>query len=302
MNLHTQNHTTQIKLALVALTALLTLSSGFVYAKGTLVWMGCGISKKAYMGKMAKAYTEQTGIKFRMAGGGATKGIRLTKSGKADIGGSCRFALLQPDGRPEKNEDVRMIHVAWDALVVVVNKDNPVSNISSSQLEDIFQGNIVNWQEVGGPNRPIKLLVREGTISGVGRLFRQLVLKDQDFEYPVSAAFFASSGPLERNLEKRKSLSAGIAITGISSAKKTALKVLSIDGVAPSPDNIARGKYPLFRPLYLSVNYDADIESLKFLLFVLSDEGQQIIAEQGTVNKKQGKLLEQLWLNKNLPL
>ena len=302
MNIKTQHYAPPIKITTVMLMAFLTFSSNFVYADSTLVWMGCGISKKAYMGKMAKIYTERTGMEFRMAGGGATKGIRLTKSGKAHVGGSCRFALLQPDGTPESSEDVRMIHVAWDALAVVVNKDNPIDDISLKELTDIFQGKIVNWQEIGGPDRPVQLLVREGTISGVGRLFRQLVLNNLTYEYPKSASFFASSGPLERNLQKRKSLAAGIAITGISSAKKTKLKVLTIDGVGPTPENIARGDYPLFRPLYLVIDKNADVEAKKFVLFVLGEEGQEIIASQGTVNRQQGKTLEKLWQAKNYPL
>ena len=271
-------------------------------ADNTLIWMGCGISKKAYMGKMAKVYSEKTGTRFRMAGGGATKGIRLAATGKADVGGSCRFVLLQPSGSPVVEESVKMIHVAWDALAVVVNQGNPVEKITRLQLQDVFLGKIKNWQELGGDNQPIRLLVREGTFSGVGRLFRQLVLHDEDYNYPADSAFFSSSGPLERNLEQRKSLKYGIAITGISSAKKTELKVLLLNGYPPTQANIAAGSYPLFRPLYLAVNSVSSQKSLDFVNFVLSNEGQNIISGEGTVNLEQGRELEQLWKEGGLPL
>ncbi len=247
------------------------------------------------MGKMAKVYEEKTGIKFRMAGGGATKGIRLAATGKADVGGSCRYKLLELNGKSIESEDVKMIHVAWDALAVVVNKDNPIDSLTSDQLKGIFTGKIKNWRSVGGPNQPIRLLVREGKISGVGRLFRQLLLKDETYEFLESAAYFASSGPLERNLEKRKSLKFGISVTGISSAKKTNLKVLKIDGNAPTKKSIASGLYPMFRPLYMTLNKNPDAQSKVFVNFVLSDEGQEIISSQGTVNLAQGKKLEALW-------
>jgi phosphate transport system substrate-binding protein len=273
-----------------------------VAADHTLIWMGCGISKKAYMGEMAKVYSAKTGIKFRMSGGGATKGIRLAATGKADIGGSCRFVLLKPSGSPVAEEDVNMIHVAWDALAVVVNKNNPVRNITRPQLQDVFLGKIKNWQELGGDNQPIRLLVRKGTLSGVGRLFRQLVLNDEDYNYSATSAFFSSSGPLEKNLDERKSLKYGIAITGISSAKKTKLKVLSIDGYSPTKENIAAGRYPLFRPLYLVANKATSEKALDFINYVLSNDGQEIISSQGTVNLAQGKVLEPLWKNSGLPL
>ncbi len=290
------------KQAVILMVAAAMPFSGNISAEDKLVWMGCGISKKAYMGKMAKVYEEKTGIKFRMAGGGATKGIRLAATGKADVGGSCRYILLELNGKPLGTEDVNMIHVAWDALAVVVNKDNPVNSLTTSQLKGIFTGSINNWSSVGGPDQPIRLLVREGKISGVGRLFRQLLLEDENHEFLESSAFFASSGPLERNLEKRKSLQFGIGVTGISSAKKTKLKVLKIDGNGPTKEGIASGLYPMFRPLYMTLNKNPDAQSKVFVDFVLSKEGQEIISSQGTVNLAQGKKLEAKWKKKGLPL
>ena len=289
-------------LTMGAALVMVTFSPVPAVAQDKLIWMGCGISKKAYMGEMARAYEEKTGVGFRMAGGGATKGIRLTASGKSDVGGSCRYIMLTPSGQPSASENVDMVHVAWDALAVVVNRNNPVENISLGQLRDIFSGRIANWRALGGDNRPIRLLVRNGRVSGVGRLFRQLVMGDETFEFPETAAFFASSGPLERNLEKRRSLSNGIAITGISSAKKTDLKVLKVNGYPPTPENIASGAYPLFRPLYLAVSKQRDDQARAFIDFVLGDEGQDIIAGEGTVNLVQGRPLENLWKNKGFPL
>jgi phosphate transport system substrate-binding protein len=290
------------RLALTAALAVFTISSIPAHAEDTLIWMGCGISKKAYMGKMAEAYTEKTGVRFRMAGGGATKGIRLTAAGKADVGGSCRYVLLRPRGEPMDGEEVDMIHVAWDALAVIVNRANPVDNLTLEQLKGIFTGRITNWSQVGGPDQPIRLLVRNGRVSGVGRLFRQLVLRDDLYEFPKSAAFFASSGPLERNLEKRPSLKFGIGVTGISSAKKTELKVLKIDGAAPDKEQIASGAYPLFRPLYMTLHKRPGKEARSFVDFVLSDEGQGIISQQGTVNLAEGRDLEPAWARNGLPL
>jgi len=92
----------------------------------TLHWVGCGISKKAYLVSLAKAYEKKTGIVIDVQGGGATRGIRDVANMSADMGGSCRRRIRSI---AEENGVVQ-VPVAWDALVAIVNKDNPVSNIS----------------------------------------------------------------------------------------------------------------------------------------------------------------------------
>ena len=129
-----------------------------------------------------------------------------------------------------------------------------------------------------------------------------MVMEDSNFNFPEHSAFFSSSGPLERNLEKRKSLQYGIAVTGISSAKKTDLKVLKVNGVGPTKENIANGSYPLFRPLYLTLNKNPSNSSKKFVQFVLDDDGQEIISDEGTVNLREGEKIAAIWRQKGWPL
>jgi phosphate transport system substrate-binding protein len=87
-----------------------------------LRWVGCGISKKAYMVALAEAYEKKTGVKIDLEGGGATRGIREVAASTADIGGSCRRRIFGA----EAERSVTQVPVAWDALVVIVNKNNPV--------------------------------------------------------------------------------------------------------------------------------------------------------------------------------
>ena len=83
-----------------------------------LHWVGCGISKKAYMRDVARAFEEDTGNVIKIAGGGSTRGIRDTASGKSELGGSCRPPI---DLNPAEAA-VESIPIAWDALVVIANK------------------------------------------------------------------------------------------------------------------------------------------------------------------------------------
>ncbi len=250
-----------------------------------LKWVGCGITKKAFMKEVAKAYEAQTGVKFILKGGGATKGIRAVAKGLADIGGTCRHLIDDP-----REKGVKLHQVAWDAIVAVVNKDNPINNLTIEQLKGILTGKIQNWKEVGGQDKPINLYIRKGKISGVGLMAREIIFKNPNQEFSSKAKVMRSSGPLERAISRDKY---GIGLTGISSAKKRKrLKVLKINGIAPTKENIMAGKYPFYRPLYIVTSESPSADAQKFINFILSKEGQKIISEQGTVNLLEGKALK----------
>ncbi|MFA9459723.1 phosphate ABC transporter substrate-binding protein [Thiohalorhabdus methylotrophus] len=254
----------------------------------TLEWGGCGITKKAFMRALAGAFQEKTGTRIHIQGGGATYGIRGVHEGELDLGGSCRPALAN-----DEREDVRMVQLAWDALVVIVHPSNPVNDLSGGELEKVFRGEITNWKQLGGPDKFIIIGYRSLPLSGVGYSFREL-----GFRESTGAGDFArglarkSSGPLEMAVEH---VPDAIAVTGVSSARKRDVKIIGVDGKAASAENIANGDYPLYRPLYLTVPRDPEPAVQRFLDFALSDEGQRIIAEQGTVNLEMGRNLDNPW-------
>jgi len=242
-----------------------------------LIWAGCGITKKAFMAELAKAYKKKTGIEIVLHGGGATKGIRQAAAGKIDIGGACRATM---DHNPLERSAFQ-IPVAWDALVVIVHKGNPVDNITFKQLRNIYLGKITNWKELGGRDQPIHLYARKGKISGVGRTLRELVFANYDQDFTSRATYVRSSGPLEKAVVSQPD---AIGTTGVSSAHKRDVKILKLNGKEPSYDNIKAGDYVLYRPLYLvtnRTNHDPRVQA--FIKFALSPEGKAIIRRTGTV-------------------
>lgn len=245
--------------------------------KPTLTWVGCGISKKAYLTALAKAYEKNTGVKIDVQGGGATRGIRDVESMSADIGGSCRHKIIGSD----HERGVMMVPVAWDALVVIVHKDNPLENISLDNLRKVYLGQITNWKALGGSDAQLKLYVRQGKISGVGRTTRKLLFANYDQEF-VATQTFPSSGPLEKALVNDPH---AIAITGISSARKRDVKILKVEGNAPTYDNVKTGEYLMYRPLYLVYNENSPhVDTIKdFIRFADTDEGRKIIRANKTV-------------------
>jgi phosphate transport system substrate-binding protein len=269
---------------LLPLLGLLYSPVQAVFAQETvsLRWVGCGISKKSYMTALAKSYEAKTGVHIDLQGGGATRGIRDVAAHDADIGGSCRRRMRAN----EEEKGVTMVPIAWDALVVIVNKDNPVSDISMDNLRDVYLGKITNWKQLGGPDQPIKLLAREGKFSGVGRTARKLLFGNYDQEFAASE-LFPSTGPLEQQIEVDAN---AIGLTGVSSARKRNVKILDLNEKSPSYDNVKTGHYLLYRPLYLAYRDDSpNAEIIKdFLKYADTPEGRDVIRSNGTVPYLEG--------------
>ena len=253
-------------------------------ATKTLTWAGCSISKNAFMSEMADAYQKKTGITIDFKGGGATKGIRQVAAREVRIGGTCRQIMEDPKSNMTIKEErrVQLTPVAWDALVVIVHKDNPVDNMTLDQLRDLYKGKITNWKQLGGKDAPVELYVRTGKISGVGRTLREILFANYDEEF-VATHVAEESATLEKDMVTNPN---GVGMTGISSARKLVgvAKILRLEGKEPSFENIRDGKYLLYRPLYMVTHLqDNDPEVKRFINFVMGAEGKQVMRRAGTV-------------------
>ncbi len=257
-------------------TQLFVVRAAFGDSQKVLHWAGCGITKKAFMSELAAAYEKKTGVHIDLKGGGATLGIRETADGTVDMGGTCRMTLPETNSR---ELEVDLNPVAWDALVVIAHKANPVSNITSAQIRALYLGKITNWKQLGGPDKPIHLYVRQGRISGVGYAIRQYLFKDSQVNF-VTKYVEPSTGPVEKAVETDP---LAVAITGVSSARKRNVKLLAIDGREPTYDNVKNGSYGLYRPLYLVSRASPSPEVKAFIKFAQSEEGRAILRKNGTV-------------------
>jgi len=229
------------------------------------------------MTKLATAYTSKTGIRIDLQGGGATLGIRQVGKKAADFGGSCRFHL--PRNKQEKNTGFEP--VAWDALAIITNPENPLVNITLEQVKKIYSGEITRWAQLGGMDKPIRLYTRKGKISGVGYSIRSIIFSDVDKDFAFSKQF-KSSTPLEKAVESDLN---AIAITGVSSARLRKVKILSLNNKTPDYKSIKSGNYALYRPLYITYNLRGqNIDQVKnFIQFAHSRKGRKIMVDNGVV-------------------
>jgi phosphate transport system substrate-binding protein len=246
------------------------------YSEG-IIGSGCSVSNVGYLTELAKEYERQTGIKVLVRGGGTIIGIEDLRSGKVDFAASCRD---KKEGDPE---DIQFIQVAWDALVFVVHKSNPVSNITLDDVREIYSGKITAWNELKGKNKPIKVFISRAKkgLSGVEALTKDMVLKGEEPVETPNTVFLASTGIVEQMVESTEE---GFATTGFSSARKRNLKILKVNGISPTKENIINKRYPLKRPLFLLVPPKTKPEVKKFIDYALSKKGQQFIGSQGVVS------------------
>lgn len=273
---------------LAAVAALLFTGALHAAPLKEINWVGCGVSKAAFMQDLTDAYAKKSGIRINIDGGGATRGIREVSSGAAHLGGSCRLPLVvrNSDGSYSVDiaeQSVKMIPLGWDALVVVVHPDNPINQISEQQLHDIYTGKITHWRELGATNdAPINLYARDGKISGVERTMRQLIFDNNDQEFTSRATFLPTSGKIEQTIEKDPN---GLGVSGISSSRLRHLKMLSLNGTEPNYENMKSGRYKYYRLLFLVAGkqYAETPELRDFVKFATSIEGQKVIEKSGTL-------------------
>ena len=281
------------KIYLIFLLSIL-FTNGF---SETIRWTGCGITKKAFMHQASRKYDSIYDVKILLTGGGASKGLRKSSSGETDLGGSCRPPLPQKFSKSES--DVMVTVVAWDAIVPIINNKNPVSDITINKIKEVMTGKITDWGDLGGPaGKKIELIIRKGQSSGVGFVSRQILFnfKEKDikeggtFPFSKSSKKMKSSGPLENYIQHNQW---SFGLTGISSAKKKNVKILKINGIKASVENIANGSYLFFRPLYLATKGVPKGKQKKFIDWIMSPAGQEVIESQGTVSLRKGKGLKE---------
>ena len=176
--------------------------------------------------------------------------------------------------------------VGTEAFVFFVHKDNPIDNLTTEQIKGIYSGEITNWKQVGGKNEEIAAFQRnEG--SGSQSMLQRFMGDTPIMEAPTELVNSMMSGIIEKVSDYRsKSNSIGFSfryyVEGI--IQNPDIKMLSVDGVAPTAENIKNGSYPIVTPMY-AVTYEENTnENVDLLLqWILSEEGQYIIEETGYV-------------------
>lgn len=244
---------------------------------------GCGGNKEAVatdgstsMNKvivaLGEAFEADTGITVTYNATGSGAGIQAVQEGRCDIGLSSRDLKDE-----EKTNGLEGTTLAYDGIAIIVNPNNPVSDLDIKTIAKIYTGEIKNWKEVGGNDAEIVLIGREAG-SGTRDGFESITDTEDQCQYRQE---LTSTGDVITTVASNPS---AIGYASLASVNDT-VKALTVGGVAPSEETIKDGSYVVQRPFVLVTQKDAKLteSAQKFFDYITSEAANEIISSAGVV-------------------
>lgn len=236
---------------------------------------------------------ERPDVRISVTGGGSGTGIAALINGTVDLANASRKIKDEEIAEAQSKGVEPLEHIiARDAIAVIVNQENPVNELTLQQISDIYSGEITNWSEVGGEDRPIVKLSRE-TNSGTHVYFLETVLRlgnsDDKTLFSTDTLLLPSS---EGIISEVRSNPNAIGYDGLGYVPED-VKTIAIAEEAGSPyvlpaiDTVNDKTYPIARDLYMYTNGEPTGIVKDYLDWImLSVEAQEIVAELGFVPVK----------------
>lgn len=220
--------------------------------------------------KVAEIYkTDNPNYDITVQGGGSGTGLTQVASGAVDIGNSDVFAEEKEgiDASAITDHQVAVVGVA-----PIVNKDAGVTDITSTQLKDIFTGKITNWKEVGGKDQKIEL-VNRASGSGTRATFEQFGLEGEE---PATGQEQDSSGTVRKIIAETPGAISYLAFSYIDDT----VQELSLDGIIPTDEHVTDNSWKIWAYEHMYTKKDVSDDVLAFLDYVKSDDVQKNVVEE----------------------
>ena len=230
-------------------------------------------SMEKVIGGLGEMFMERnSGITFTYNPTGSGSGIKAVQEGRCDIGLASR-SLKTEEAESGLTETV----LAYDGIAVIVNLENPVSDLDVQTIAKIYTGEITNWSQVGGNDAEIVLIGREAG-SGTRDGFESITGTEDACQYRQE---LTSTGDVITAVSQNPG---AIGYASVASVKDT-VKALTVGGVAPSNETILDGTYVIQRPFVLVTKADAELSAAAkaFFDYALSKEAHELIIAAGVV-------------------
>ena len=230
-------------------------------------------SMEKVVGGLGEMFMEMNDhITFTYNPTGSGSGIKAVQEGRCDIGLSSR-ALKEEEASAGLTGTV----LAYDGIAVIVNPENPVSDLDVETIARIYTGEITNWSELGGSDAEIVLIGREAG-SGTRDGFESITDTEEQCKYRQE---LTSTGDVITAVSQNPG---AIGYASVASVKDT-VKALTVGGVAPSTQSILDGSYVIQRPFVLVTKTDAALSApaQAFFDYILSEQAHEIITNAGVV-------------------
>lgn len=259
-------------ISLLTVTLLIICAfTGCSASKDTVATDG-STSMNKVIGALGEAFESETGITVTYNATGSGAGIQAVLEGRCDIGLASRNLKDE-----EKAKGLEETILAYDGIAIIVNPNNPVSNLNIETIAKIFTGEMTNWKELGGKDAEIVLIGREAG-SGTRDGFESITDTKGKCKYRQE---LTSTGDVITTVASNPG---AIGYASLASVKDT-VKALTVDGVAPSEDTIKDGSYVVQRPFVLVTKKDETLSesAQKFFDYIMSEVANEIISDAGVV-------------------
>jgi phosphate transport system substrate-binding protein len=264
----------------LTLVCLLGFSANVIAAENNIVAKG-STTVLPISQACAEVFMDQNmDIDISVQGGGSGVGIASIVDGTCDIGNASRpIKEKEIVTAEEKGVNVFANIVARDAIAVVLNPVNDIDGLTLEQIKAIYTGEFSNWSQVDGSDQEIVVISRDSA-SGTFEAFNELAL-DKEKVRP-DALLQASNAAVATSVANTPG-AIGYVGLGYVTAK---IKAIEVNGIIPSKETVNSDTYPLARPLFMYTNGEPTGAVKEFIDFVMSEEGQKLVEENGYISVK----------------
>ncbi len=245
---------------------------GTVVEADGILNMGGSTSVEEIVSAMMQSYMNDNDIDITYSGTGSSTGVAGVLDETLDLGLASRGL------KDSEKESGAVAHVfAYDGIAVVVNANNPLTDLSSEQLASIFKKEVSNWSELGGNDGQIVVVGRDAA-SGTRGAFEEILEVTDETMYDSE---LSATGAVISTVEGNDNAIGYVSLSSVSEQ----VRALAVDGVEPSEDTVKDTTYPIQRPFIFVVNSAiSDPEVEDFVAWATSDAVAELVSSKGAVS------------------
>lgn len=229
-------------------------------------------SMEKVIGYLSEAYMEENSdVKVTYNPTGSGSGIQAVQEGRCDIGLSSRNL------KDDEAKDLKGTVVAIDGIAIIVNPQNPITDLTVEQIASLYKGEITNWEEIGGYDAPVVLIGREAA-SGTRDGFESITDTEDACKYSQE---LTSTGDVVQTVASNPN---AIGYASLASVKDT-VKAIDVEGVTPTTETIQNGSYKVQRNFVFVTKKNKELTGAakSFFDFATSAAADELIENAGAV-------------------
>lgn len=207
------------------------------------------------------------------------------------VDGNCDIIFVAGPSKEQeeyaKEQGVELVYtpIGREAFVFFVNPQNPIDGMTLEQIRGVYSGRITRWADLGAPGLGKILAFQRSEGSGSQTALERFVMGDTPLMPAEKETVMDGMGDIVEQVSNYKNHRNAIGYsfrfycTGLM--RDFDVKLLEIEGVAPTVENIENGSYPLASYFYAVTRSDADENTLRLLDWILSPQGQELVEKSG---------------------